>query len=274
MFFENNTDFFDQHFLINESIIQKFINEANLTKDDIVVEVGPGKGQISQLIAKKVKKLYCIELDERLKPFLKRISDNNPNVEIIFGSILDLEIPKCTKIVTSLPYSIVEPFINKLISCEFEEALMITGAKFANNVIKKNINKLSILTNCYFSSHKIMDIIPESFKPAPRVMSSMIRLVPIKKEEIDLFELSIFRYMFYFKDKKVKNGLSESLIKFCEDKYQKKLSKRNSAKLIDILSLSNIVSDKKFEICSNGELKEIYSNLKKIETIVPDYVEK
>jgi len=123
MEFLYNTKDFNQHILIDQNIINLWLDNAHLTKDDIVVEIGPGKGNITSLIAPKVAKLYCIELDERLKPDLLKIKENNPNVELIFGSALDVFIPKCDKIITSLPFSITEPFMSKLAKCEFNEAI-------------------------------------------------------------------------------------------------------------------------------------------------------
>jgi 16S rRNA (adenine1518-N6/adenine1519-N6)-dimethyltransferase len=70
MDFVNDTDYLDQHFLIDKNIENRFIKEAYLSNNDIVVEIGPGKGNISDKIAKKVKHLTCIEIDKRLSYYL------------------------------------------------------------------------------------------------------------------------------------------------------------------------------------------------------------
>ena len=64
----------------------------------------------------------------------------------------------------------------------FKEAILIVGKKFADSVVLKKLNKLALLTNSFFVVEKIMDIAPDAFDPQPRVMSSMIRLIPIKRE--------------------------------------------------------------------------------------------
>lgn len=250
MDFKNDPNFLDQHFLTNTNIIKEFISQANLKENDTVVEIGPGKGNVSKMIAKKVEKLYCIELDERLKPFLSNIQKEYNNVEIIYGSALDTFIPKCNKIITSLPYSIVEPFINKLLKCQFEELYMIIGKRYADNVINHNLTKLSLLTNCFFTSEIIMNIEPENFNPKPRVMSSMMRIKPLNKENIKDFNTKFFRYMFYFQDKTVKNAMVESLIRTKED-FNIKLTQRISKNIIKELSIPNILIEKKFISCSN-----------------------
>ena len=256
MEFVNETDKFDQHFLVDKEIINKFIFEANLSKDDIIVEVGPGKGTISELIAPKVKKLYLIEIDRRLEKFLNKIKSKHKNIEIIYENVLDTYIPKCNKIVTSLPYSIIEPFINKIIKCDFNEILMITGNNYAKNVIEKKINKLSLLTNCFFKTQKIIDIVPESFNPKPRVLSSMLKLIPISEKDLNN-ELILFRNLYFYSDKKLKNALVESFIRLYY-LHNKNLTQKEAKQILNIISLDNRVLDKKFSEISNDELKVLY----------------
>ncbi len=263
MNFNNKTNYLDQIFLVDDCVVKTFIEESNLNKTDIVVEIGPGKGNLTNLIAPKVEKLYCIELDERLKPDLLKTKENNPNTEIIFGSALDIFIPICTKIITSLPYSITEPFIEKLIKCDFNEAIMIVGNKYAKGVMESQLNRLSLLTNCFFKTEKIMEIIPDAFFPKPRVMSAMVKMIPLEANEIEDLKLLIFRFMFIYRSQKVKNALMESLIRaksFKEETLTKKMSKE----IIKNLDISNDLLAKKFEVCTNEDLEVLYRQIEKI----------
>ena len=246
--FENDINYLDQHFLADDIVIKKFINTCNLNKDDIVVEIGPGTGTLTKLIASKVKSLTVIEKDERLKEYLIRI----PNIKIIYGNVLDIEIPKCNKIITALPYSIIEPFIYKLTKTYFKELYMIMGSTYVNNVINKKITNLSLLTNTYFNVEKYFDIEPNSFNPKPKTMSSVIKLT--KKEKINELDL-IIKSMYEQKDKKIKNALMESLIKI------KKITKKESKSIIKSLKLDDELLNHKFEEISNEELKILYEKL-------------
>lgn len=257
MTFENDSDHFDQHFLIDRKVIKTFIDNANISGNDVIVEIGPGKGNITELLAKRAKKVYSIELDRRLKPFLDVLEEKYSNLKIIYGNVLDMELPKCNKIVTSLPYSIIEPFINKVKDINCDEIVMIIGNNFANNVVNNKITRLSLLTNCYFKANKIMDILPESFSPQPRTLSSIIVLKPLSVQEISSFDLLIYRFMFYYKDKKVKNALLESLIKVYLLEYNNIITKRVSKSIIEKLNISDSIMNKTFETCSNIELVEI-----------------
>ena len=195
--FVNNPNELDQHFLIDKDIINSFINICNLSEDDIVLEIGPGIGTLTKLIAPKVKKLYVIEKDIRLKPYLDKID----NIQVMYDSCLNVNFPKVDKIITSLPYSIIEPFIYKIINEDFKELYMIMGKKYCDNVLGNKITNLSLLTNIYFKITKYFDIMPDSFNPKPRVVSSLIKLEFKKnnsKKEL------IFKNMYKLNDKLVK----------------------------------------------------------------------
>src|SRR5574344_1720066 len=142
--FEEDTDYLDQHFLVNKGTINDFIDAANLKITDDVVEIGPGKCELSSIIAKKVNHLTCVEIDRNLEHFLNVLMDKNNNVDVIYGNALNVFIPPCDKIISSLPYSITEPFIEKLLRCEFKESILIVGKRFADSVTEKELNKLSL----------------------------------------------------------------------------------------------------------------------------------
>ena len=259
--FKNDTNYFDQHFLIDKSIMNTFIDEARLSVNETVVEIGPGKGEMSDVFARRSKHLTCIELDKKLEPFLNVLKDKHDNVEVIFESALESYIPKCDKIISALPYSITEPFIEKLLRCEFNEALLIVGKRFADSVVEEKINKLALLTNSFFRVEKIMDIAPDAFEPQPRVMSSMIRLIPLKREELNYsFKKFVFREMFFYRDRKLKNNLMEALIEFVK-LHDKQLTKKESKSIIEGYNIPKETLDKKIENLSNEEFELIYNAL-------------
>lgn len=262
MEFENDINYLDQHFLIDKHIINTIVDEANINFDENIVEIGPGKGQITEVIAKKCNHLTCIEIDRNLEHFISVLKERYDNVDVIYGNALNVFIPPCDKIISALPYSITEPFIEKLLKCEFKECILIVGKRYADNVINKELNKLSLLTNSFFMVNKIMDITPESFEPMPRVMSSMIKLIPIKREEIkNNFKMFIFREMFFHRDKKLKNNLMEALIEFAK-LYDKKLTKKESKAVIESYEIPKETLNKLMENLSNLEYELIYNKLK------------
>ena len=248
MEFNNNTEYLDQHFLINEDIINRFIDICNLSKEDIVLEIGPGKGVLTKIISSKVKKLYVIEKDIRLKKYLDKID----NIEVIYDSCLDIDFPKIDKIITSLPYSIIEPFIYKLTNTVFKELYMIMGKSYVDNVLNKEINNLSLLTNTFFDIEKYIDIKPDDFYPAPKVYSSIIKLTH-KKELTNIDKL--FQNMYKLDDKLIKNALLESFIKV------NNCTKREAKEYINNLNLCNEILNTKFKLIDNKSLKDLYTKI-------------
>ena len=136
-----------------------------------------------------------------------------------------------------------------------------SGKKFADNVLNNSITKLSLLTNSFFKVEKIIDIEPNSFSPAPRVMSSMIKLTKIDRESIsNNFKKFIFRELFFYRDRKLKNNLMEALISFAKVHGQK-LTKKESKTVIDTYGIPKETLNKMMENLSNEEY-EFFENEK------------
>ena len=228
--FKNDTNLLDQHFLIDEEVINDFINICDLKKDDKVIEIGEGKGVLSKLIKDKVK-LF----------------------NIIYNDVLKEDISGYNKIITSLPYSITEPFIYKLIDVSFDKLIMICGKKFVDSINEDN--KLSILTNLYFNLEKIMDIKPTSFDPEPRVMSSLV-ILTIKDINKLSKEDKIVRLLYKYRYMKVKNALKEILIK------RDNITQREARDIINKFNININILDKLFDELSNEEAKELKNQIK------------
>ena len=257
--FENDTDYLDQHFLIDEKIINDFVNYAMINKDDEVIEIGPGKGNITKLLLDKAKKVTVIEKDERLIPYLLELKKKHSNLEIIHGNVLDTYIPDCDKIVTSLPYSIIEPFINKIIKCKFKTLTMIMGSNYIEEVMNKSNNKLSLLTNSFFNVEKLEDIEPSSFEPSPKTLSGIIKLSPLKLDKIKDKNKYIIRQLFFYRNMKIKNALKEAIISYenCTQKAAKeKISK---------LNIEEFILEDKMETISNSNLEKLIDYIKKLD---------
>ncbi len=256
--FENDTDFLDQDFLIFNKVIEDFVNYAMIDKDDHVVEIGPGKGNVTKLLLERANKVTVIELDERLIPYLLELKKKYDNLEIIHGNVLDTYIPDCDKIVTSLPYSIIEPFINKCIKCNFKTLTMIMGSTYIEEVMNKSNNKLALLTNSFFNVEKLRDIEPSSFEPQPRTLSGIIKLSPIKINKIKDKNRFIIRQLFFYRNMKIKNALKEALISY------ESCSQKEAKEQIDKLNIEEDILEDKMETISNKNLDKLITYINKL----------
>ena len=116
-----------QNFLIDGNIVRKIVRGAEVTKDDYVLEIGPGMGTLTEELALNAKKVIAIELDERLRPILEETLEPYDNVEVVYGDVLKLPLKeiiqeKCgghpVKVVANLPYYVTTPIIGKLLEEE------------------------------------------------------------------------------------------------------------------------------------------------------------
>ena len=244
--FENDTNFLDQHFLVDENIIKTFIDSCEITKDDIVLEVGPGKGVLTKYLKEQAKKLLVIEKDVRLIPFLK-------DYDVTYRDVLHCDIPDVNKIVTSLPYSITEPFLYKLLDVNFDKLIMMCGKNFVDN-LESNNTKLSIMCNLYFNYTKICDVKPDSFNPKPKVMSSLITMTKKDEEELSKKD-KIVRLLYKYRYMKVKNALKEILIKLDN------ITQRQAKDIIKNYNINEDISNKLFDELSNVEVVELYKQI-------------
>ena len=124
---------FGQHFLINLSVVSREVEYAKLTKDDIVLEIGPGQGVLTRLLAQKAKQVIAIEIDQRLVDKLK--TSLPENVTLISGDALSVDfqtLPRFTKIISNLPFEISSPITFKFLGSSFSRAILIYPVSYTH----------------------------------------------------------------------------------------------------------------------------------------------
>jgi len=214
-----------QNFLINEKVYNDIIDAADLKKNDVVLEVGPGLGFLTQRLALKVKKVIAVELDDKLAKILKsRLQKQNiNNVEVINKNILDIPNTKYQtleakyKIIANLPYNITSIFLRKfLVGTEHcsvpTEMVLMLQKEVAERIIDKppNMSLLAISVQFYANSEIIQFVKSQDFWPKPKVESAVIKL-KIKNTRPDINEKDFFRLVkigFSSRRKMLKNNLA------------------------------------------------------------------
>lgn len=211
---------FGQNFLINEDIARKEIEYCNIKKNDIVLEVGSGKGILTKILAVKAKQVIAVEIDKKLYDSLKK-TILNKNIFFINNDILKIdfkEIPIFNKIVSNLPFQISLPISLKILEYDFNKAVLIYQKEFAERMIAKagdkNYSRLSVLIY-YKSFCKLIENISRiNFHPVPKVDSSIVEIIPRKtppfhlKNELFFFELT--KNLFNNKRKKIQNSIKKN----------------------------------------------------------------
>lgn len=205
-----------QHFLIDKKVAEREINYACPDKKDIVLEIGPGKGILTTILAKKVKQVIAIEIDSQLIKRLKSIVPDN--VTLICADALEIDfnsLPPFNKIVANLPFQISSPITFKFLNYSFSKAVLIYQKDFAKRMVatagSKGYSRLSVgiyyKTNCTI----LENVSKELFFPVPKVDASMIQLIPRNNPPFKVlneeFFFAITKKLFSQRRKKIRNIL-------------------------------------------------------------------
>jgi len=169
-----------QNFLVNSEILERQIQYAEISEKDTVLEIGGGTGVLTERLARKAHRVYCIEYDRMLASYLRRKFQKKENVTILEGDVLKLELPKVNKIVANLPYHISSPITFKLLEHEFEVAVLMYQLEFAKRMIAKprsnDYSRLSANLQ-YQAEVKIVEKISKgNFYPPPKVDSAVVEI--------------------------------------------------------------------------------------------------
>jgi 16S rRNA (adenine1518-N6/adenine1519-N6)-dimethyltransferase len=180
-----------QNFLKSKSIIDRTLGLLSLSSEDRVVEIGPGRGALTLPLAESGAKVWAVEFDRDLVPYLHSLLTDHPNVRVINGDFLEFD-PVAQKLdrfklVGNLPYNITSPVIDwclryrDRIDCAVLMVQRELGARIAGSPGGKDWSPLSVFTQAVFMVEKCFDVGPSHFTPAPKVTSTVLRLIPHPK---------------------------------------------------------------------------------------------
>ena len=182
-----------QNFLIDESILNIIVNLGNIESEDLVLEVGPGTGNLTEKILEKKPKIFTvIEKDKRLVEILRKKFENKINIinDDMLNFSYESNLEKELIIFGNLPYNISTQILSKWIKMKnlnifCKKFILMFQKEVADRIIaevnSKNYSRLSIISNWKMNIKKIMDIDPKNFNPAPKVKSTILTFEPKKK---------------------------------------------------------------------------------------------
>ncbi|MFW9895533.1 MAG: 16S rRNA (adenine(1518)-N(6)/adenine(1519)-N(6))-dimethyltransferase RsmA [Candidatus Thorarchaeota archaeon] len=191
-----------QNFLIDNNITKKIIKSSELSGEDVVLEIGPGLGALTEEIVKKVKKIYAVEIDQTLYKYLSDVFSICKNIEIINGDILELQLPNHNKVISNLPYTITGPILEKVFFKKNPPLGILTIEKSLGNRIflsdnYKQISRISVTVNCFMNPIIKYNIPREGFYPIPKIDLLLIKMAP--KEDINFFLTDLNSKDFFLK---------------------------------------------------------------------------
>ena len=266
---------FGQNFLIDTGVLETIIRESNISKDDCVLEIGPGIGTMTQYLAESARQVVAVEIDKNLIPILKDTLSDYNNVEVINDDILKTDIKaicdrynggRPIKVVANLPYYITTPIIMGLFESHvpIDSITIMVQKEVADRMQcgpgSKEYGALSLAVQYYARPEIVTNVPPNCFMPRPSVGSAVIKLDRYEKAPVEIadekFMFSLIRAGFNQRRKTLSNSLANGGIGVTRDMVTKALEKmelsvsiRGEALTLDeFAKLSNIL----YEMKKNG----------------------
>ena len=220
---------FGQNFLIDAHVLEKIVSAAGITKDDCVLEIGPGIGTMTQYLAESAGQVIAVEIDTNLLPILADTLKDYSNVKVINQDILKVDINELVKeynngrpikVVANLPYYITTPIIMGLFESNvpIDNITVMVQKEVADRMQvgpgSKDYGALSLAVQYYASPYIVANVPPNCFIPRPNVGSAVIRLTRYKEPPVQVNDsklmFKLIRASFNQRRKTLQNGLNNS----------------------------------------------------------------
>ncbi|MGN1301052.1 MAG: 16S rRNA (adenine(1518)-N(6)/adenine(1519)-N(6))-dimethyltransferase RsmA [Clostridia bacterium] len=220
-----------QNFLIDDNAIDAIVSSSEISKEDLVIEIGPGLGTLTKPLLESAGKVICIELDTRMIEILEDRFKLYDNFELINNDVLKVDLNKLisvnkngtikhAKVVANLPYYITTPIIMKLLEerLDIETITVMIQKEVADRLVAKpgeaNTGAITYAINYYTEPSRIYEVNKTSFIPAPEVNSTIIKLEVLKTPSVEIeneeLMFKIIKAAFMQKRKTLLNGLTNS----------------------------------------------------------------
>ncbi len=198
--------------MIDEGILEREIEYADISDKDVVLEIGPGMGALTKYLVKSAGRVNAIEKDRALASLIK---ERFPEINLIEGDAMKIEWPPFDKMVSNIPYMISSPLTFKLLEYDFDVAVLTYQREFAERLVAyagdMAYSRLSVMAY-YRAEIEYLETVPRTaFRPQPKVESAIIRIKPRKEppfhvEDTNLFE-DVVRTLFSARRKMVRSAL-------------------------------------------------------------------
>jgi 16S rRNA (adenine1518-N6/adenine1519-N6)-dimethyltransferase len=185
-----------QNFLTDGSVIARIVDAVDPDEDDVVVEIGPGRGALTEKLVERKARVLAFEVDTELARMLEETFRDVPSVEVIEADALRIDFTKIgdgrkLRLVANLPYNVSTAILQRLFASAdiFEDCVLMFQREVVDRIAAKPGSKdrgyLSVLAQAYFDVAKLFDVPPTAFRPVPKVWSSVVRLVPRPERPFD-----------------------------------------------------------------------------------------
>lgn len=248
-----------QNFLIDTACVSRIVAALDAKAGDTIIEIGPGRGALTERIVESEARVIAVEIDRDLVPELRARFADKPNFEVIEADFLEVDVfervaaedPNKVKVVGNLPYYISTPIIQKLIDfrTKFAAAVLMLQKEVVDRLTARPGSSergyITVLSENAFETEKLFEVSPESFRPAPKVHSAVARMTPRPQTITDSPEFrKLISRAFAQKRKTIFNNLKDAF--------------PNAA---EVLARSNIEPGRRAETLTLGEWNSLLYEL-------------
>ncbi|MDI6898482.1 MAG: 16S rRNA (adenine(1518)-N(6)/adenine(1519)-N(6))-dimethyltransferase RsmA [Methanolinea sp.] len=210
---------FDQHFLVDRKAIERIAGIIRV-EGRTVLEVGPGRGSLTEALLERGARVVAVEIDPGLvemlsERFLREIGENR--LVVVHGDAVSCPLPGFDVVVSNLPYSASSKITFRLLETGFEEAVLMYQSEFADRMLAPagtpECGRLSVMVQTYCAVGRVFDVPPQAFSPRPKVRSTVLHIVPREPlfpiRDRDLYA-RVVRALFSHRRKTVRNSLKSA----------------------------------------------------------------
>ena len=264
---------FGQNFLIDTHVLDRIIGASEITKDDFVLEIGPGIGTMTQYLAEAAREVTAVEIDDALIPILQDTLKEWDNVSVIHGDILKTDIKKIAdeknqgkpiKVVANLPYYITTPIIMGLFESHVpvESITVMVQKEVADRMQtgpgSKDYGALSLAVQYYANPEIVANVPPNCFMPRPKVGSAVIKLTRHKEMPVEVQDEKLMFRLIRASFNQRRKTLSNSLKNSQELDY----TKEQVEQCIQAAGLPGNIRGEALNLGKFAELANAFSNLR------------
>ena len=259
-----------QNFLFDEHYLNAIVDSGNITKNDVIIEIGPGLGVLTTRIAERAKKVYAIEIDSNIANILPDITSDYDNIEVINQDVMKFDLNSITekydsvKVVANLPYYITTPIVMKILeeTSNLKTIVIMIQKEVAERLVAKpNTKDYGAITLAidYYADANIKFTVPAgAFVPAPKVESAVVCLDILDKKRVNVLNEKLFfkiiKAAFGQRRKTLVNAISNNFSDYNKDDIKKVLNE---------LGISETIRGEALSIFDFEKISNSFFNLKK-----------
>ena len=184
-----------QNFLVDQGVVKKLLDAFDATKDDVVLEIGPGRGALTEELIERAREVYALEFDRNLADLIRQKFSGRKNFTMIEDDALHIDFAAIARagerlrLIANLPYNISTAILQRLFTYPqvFSDCVLMFQREVVERITAnpgtKDRGFLTVLTELHFGVERLFDVSPDAFRPVPKVWSSVVRMIP-KQEAI------------------------------------------------------------------------------------------